>query len=356
MAISETLKSIGKRAHREWDDLVDRLNWGADKPVTTANYIGFGREDFLFLTGRVLRDRGIRRSERDDLLDNLVNNFKRFNSREIRGAEVEIRWGNHRFRRITDAEGYFLVEHQFAQDAQVTGDHDLWQEAEIEVVSTPQDGQVNAVFHADVVVPKRAAFGVISDIDDTILQTDVTSKLKLKMMLHTMLKNAGDRYAFSGVADFFQQLQFGPKEEGRNPFFYVSNSPWNLYDLLRDFLHLNHLPRGPVLLRDFGLPTENVVVEFRNHKDSMVRRILEVYPELPFILVGDSGEFDTDIYLRVARDYPGRILAIYIRDVQHERRAQRIRNLIEKADGVEIHLVADYAEASNHARKKGWIV
>ncbi|MTB53627.1 App1 family protein [Lewinella sp. W8] len=356
MAIRETLKSIGKLAHREWDDLVDRLNWGADKPVTTANYVGFGREDYLFLTGRVLRDRGIRRTERDDLLDNLVNNFKRFNSREIRGAEVEIRWGDHVFSRTTDDEGYFQVEHHCPPDAEVASTHALWQEAEIEVVSTPQNGTINATFHADVVVPTEAEFGVISDIDDTILQTDVTSRLKLKMMLHTLLKNAGNRFAFNGVADFYRQLQLGQDGEGFNPFFYVSNSPWNLYDLLRDFLHLNHLPRGPILLRDFGLPTENVVMEFRNHKDAMARRILKVYPELPFILVGDSGEHDTDIYLRIAQDFPGRILAIYIRDVQHERRAARIRKLIDEASGVEVHLVADYAEASAHARAKGWII
>lgn len=356
MAVRETLKSIGKLAHREWDELVDRLNWGADKPVTTANYVGFGREDYLFLTGRVLRDRGIRRRERDRLLDNLINNFKRFNSREIRGAEVKVRWGNHVFQRITDAEGYFQVEHKGAPEEKVAGNHKLWQEAEIEVVRTPQDGKLNAIFHADVVVPQRAEFGVISDIDDTILQTDVTSKLKLKMMLHTLLKNAGDRHAFGGVTDFYRELQLGADGEGFNPFFYVSNSPWNLYDLLRDFLHLNHLPRGPILLRDFGLPTENVVVEFRNHKASMVRRILTAYPDLPFILVGDSGEHDTDIYLQAARDFPGRVRAIYIRDVQDERRAQRIRGLVGQADGVNVKLVGDYGEASAHARERGWII
>jgi len=88
----------------------------------------------------------------------------------------------------------------------------------------------------------------------------------------------------------------------------------------------------------------------------MVDRILSTYPSLPFILLGDSGEHDTDIYLEAARKNPGRILAIYIRDVQHERRAKRIKNLIKTAGDIEVRLVGSYAEAAEHARGKGWVV
>lgn len=353
MALKDTLQSLGETVHREWDEVVDRLGWGRDKPVSVANYVGFGRENYLFLTGRVLRDRGIRRNERDGLLDNIVNNFKRFNSREINGAVVKITWGHHTFERTTDSEGYFHVEHNCSQNDQVASEHGLWQEAEVEIVSIPGEEEVGFVTHSDVVVPSVAEFGVISDIDDTILKTDVTSRLKLKMMVHTLLKNAGNRLAFAGVSDFYGALSLGKDGKGFNPFFYVSNSPWNLYDLLLDFLHLNHLPRGPILLRDFGLPKEDSSFSYKTHKADMVNKILTTYPELPFILVGDSGEHDTDIYLEAARNNPGRILAIYIRDVQHERRAKRIEALIETQTDVDVKLVATYQEAFEHARAKG---
>jgi phosphatidate phosphatase APP1 len=356
MALKETLGTLGKIAHREWDEIVDRLGWGRDKPVSIMNYVGFGREDYLYLTGRVLRDRGISREERDNLLDNVVNNFKRFNSREVRGAEVEITWGEHTFYRTTDREGYFHVEHHCSPGDHVESSHELWQEAEIKVVRIPREGDIAVTTHADVVVPRFAEFGVLSDIDDTILQTDVTSRLKLKTMVHTLLKNAGNRRAFSGVSDFYQALSLGPDGEGFNPFFYISNSPWNLYDLLLDFLHLNHLPRGPVLLRDFGLPSEDSITNYKTHKVDMVSKILSTYPDLPFILVGDSGEHDTDIYLEAARNNPGRILAIYIRDVQHERRARRIEKLIEGISDIEVKLVGSYEEAIEHAKEKGWVV
>ena len=356
MAISSALRSIGKFAHREWDELVDRLDWGNDKPVTVANYIGFGRPDYLFVTGRVLRDRGIRRNERDRLWDNISNNFKRFNSREIPGAKVRVIWGEHTFERTTNDEGYFHVEYACEPNHEVKDDDGLWQEAEITVLSVPEQKEpVDYVTHSPVVVPTRAEFGVISDIDDTILQTDVTSRFKLKTMVHTILKNAGSRRAFSGVSDFYNALKLGPDEAGFNPFFYVSNSPWNLYDLLMDFLSLNHFPRGPILLRDFGLPSSDDTFSYKTHKADMVSRILTVYPNMNFILVGDSGEHDTDIYLEAARNNPDRILCIYIRDVRHERRAQRIERLIEGASEIPVKLVGSYTEAHAHAREKGWV-
>ncbi|WP_157974519.1 App1 family protein [Lewinella sp. IMCC34183] len=350
------LTELAKDIHREWDNLVDRLRWGQDKPIDVANYTGFGRPDYLYLTGRVLRDRGIGRDERDQLWHNLVNNFKRFNSREIGEAEVEITWGGHTFQRTTDSEGYFQIEHHCSPEEAPQLDDLLWQEATVRVVSTPSDGPVNHVSHSDVVMPQEAEFGIISDIDDTILQTDVTSRFKLKTMMHTLLKNAADRRAFKGVSDFYLALQGGPDAKGYNPFFYVSNSPWNLYDVLVDFLHLNHLPRGPILLRDFGLPSEDIESTFRTHKADMVEKILSTYSHLPFILLGDSGEHDTDIYLEAARNNPDRILCIYIRDVQHEERAQRIESLIEDVSKINVKLVGSYEEAMVHAQKMGWIM
>ena len=99
--VQDALNWIG----RGWDRLVRRPNWGQDKPVTLADYRGFGRNDYLFLTGRVLRDRFIQTGEHDGLLRNLANNFKRFNSREIPGATVSIEWADHRFELTTDRTG-----------------------------------------------------------------------------------------------------------------------------------------------------------------------------------------------------------------------------------------------------------
>ena len=68
----------------------------------------------------------------------------------------------------------------------------------------------------------------------------------------TLLHNAHTRLPFEGVAGFYQALQRGRDGEAYNPVFYVSNSPWNLYDLLEDFLDVHGIPRGPLLLRDWS--------------------------------------------------------------------------------------------------------
>lgn len=355
MELNNTLNDLGKAVHRQWDLIADRLNWGADKPVVVANYRGFGRADHLYLTGRVLRDKAIGRSERVGLLRNVIDNFNRFNSREIPGAEVEIRWAGETFHRTTDAEGYFKVDVDFDRQLKLSTEAGNWQEAEITVLSTPDDGTVDFHTFAAVQVPAAGEFGIISDIDDTVLQTDVTSRLMLKAMWHTILKNAGDRRAFEQVADFYQALQFGPDGVGENPVFYLSNSPWNLYDLLADFLSINHLPKGTILLRDFGLPYQERVAEYQGHKTEMLHRILTTYPDLPFVLLGDSGEHDTDIYLAAARQYPDRIKQIYIRDVQHERRAQRVKSLIKNEADLPVLLIGSYEEAMAHARENGLV-
>lgn len=334
---------------REWDEIVDRLGWGRDKPVMVADYRGFARPNYLFLTGRVLRDRAISRAEQDRFLKNLVNNFKRFNSREIPGAHVTVDWQGHRFERITDGEGYFRIEEQFDPPVHFA-QPDLWQQAKITVDTTPEDGKVEVCTYVDIMVPQPGnEFGVITDIDDTVLQTDVTSRLKLKTMYHTLFRNAHTRTAFQQVSAFFHALQKGPDGQGNNPFFYVSNSPWNLYDLLADFLMINRMPKGPIMLRDFGLPYQDRPEDYRGHKLEQIERIMNAYPDLKFVLVGDSGEKDADIYLTIAGEFPKRIQAIYIRDVQHQKRTARVESLIERVTDISVKIVDSYEEAATHA-------
>lgn len=356
MPLKDTITSFSRTIHREWDEVVDRLGWGSDKPVFVANYTGYGRANYLYLTGRVLRDKAVSRNDRDGLLRNVVNNFKRFSTREIPGAEVKVEWQGKFFNATTDAEGYFKVEEDFATPFTFKTGSGPWQEAKISVISIPGEESVDYHTFARISVPQQAEFGVISDIDDTVLQTDVTSRLKLRTMWHTIVKNAGNRRAFSNAADFYRALQLGPDDAGENPVFYLSNSPWNLYDLLTDFLSINHFPRGPVLLRDFGLPYEERPEEYEGHKVETLRNILTAYPDLKFILLGDSGEHDTHIYLAAAREFPGRIQQVYIRDVQHERRARRIEKLVEANSDIPVRLIDSYEEAEEHARKHGYIV
>ncbi len=338
---------------QRWDRWTGRAQWGQNEPVFLADYRGFGRNDYLYLTGRVLRGEAVRSDAADGVLRNLANNFKRFNSREVPGARLTIEWADHQFDLTTDREGYFHLERSFAETVRLPNGT-LWHPAQVSVTRVPGPAEHPYTAAAEVLLPPAdAEFGVISDIDDTILQTDVTSRFKLRVLAHTLFKNAASRRGFAEVAEFFLALQRGPDNRGHNPVFYVSNSPWNLYDLLDDFLRLNELPKGPILLRDFGLPYRERPDGYRGHKMETVQRILHTYPALPFVLIGDSGEKDTDIYLTLATENPDRIKAIYIRDVRHEQRAQRVKALIDHHTHVSVHLVESYAIARRHAREQG---
>lgn len=316
-------------------------------------YRGYGRADGIFLNGRVLQTRSIFRSEdKDTGWQNFVKTLRRFNSHEVNDAELEVRLGDNVFEVTSDVEGYFHLEATLPK--KLTGLKTSWLEVQI-TLKSPSYSSGELLCPADVLLPRNAGFGVISDIDDTILKTDVTSLLKLKMLYLTFLKNASSRKAFREVGAFYQALELGPKEKSTNPFFYVSNSPWNLYDLLEDFLIINDLPKGPILLRDFGIPYQSSPEGYKGHKYEHAARILRTYPHLPFVMIGDSGENDADIYLELSRAFPGQVRAIYIRDVRHIKRSQRVAQLIREVADVDIRLIRNYREAALHATDKGLI-
>lgn len=173
----------------------------------------------------------------------------------------------------------------------------------------------------------------------------------------TFLNNAHTRLPFAGVSEFYRSLQLGRNGKRNNPFFYVSSSPWNLYDLLIDFLDLNSIVEGPLLLRDYGLDEFPEKASHTSHKLKEIENILIAYPKLNFVLVGDSGQDDPKIYSEIVTKFPDRILAIYIRDVQV---ADKERIAVEVSKGlgttnVEMIIVDNTVEAGEHALKIGLI-
>ena len=169
-------------------------------------------------------------------------------------------------------------------------------------------------------------------------------------------KNARTRLPFRGVAAFYAALQRGSTGNAGNPIFYVSSSPWNLYDFLEEFLSVQEIPPGPLLLRDWGMrsrPSSSA-----RHKLGRIEQILGMYPNLRFVLIGDSGEVDPEIYRTVIANHPQRILAAYIRNVTpHPERMSSIQALIEevRAVGCTMVLSNDTVSAAIHAAERGWI-
>jgi phosphatidate phosphatase APP1 len=151
-------------------------------------------------------------------------------------------------------------------------------------------------------------------MDDTVLESRVTQWQTAAQL--AFLHNARTRKPLEGVAGLYQAFHRGRDGRGPNPIFYVSASPWNLYDLLEDFLELNAIPQGPLLLRDVDLDRVSWHGETQSRsKVESMHMLIERYPSLKWVLVGDSGQVDAQLYAETALKYPGRIIAVYIRDI-----------------------------------------
>ena len=338
---------------------------GTPDPVQVLPYRDFGTAGRLELCGRVLEDEGGPTQGRDDSLwFNVLATWRRLESDEVPGARVVARLGGRSWEAVSDREGYvrWTIEPPPEVAAAVAGGG--WVDVEVEIAELPGDMlRRHGLAHGgravgEVLVPSPAArFAVVSDLDDTIVETGATKKLV--MARNTFLRNAHTRLPFEGVGAFYRALARGGGAGGPNPVFYVSSSPWNLYDLLRDFLSLHGLPDGPLLLRDLGLDRTRLLAgSHDDHKLAQIRRVLETYPHLPLILLGDSGQRDPEIYRRVVEEHPGRVLAVYLRDVTRTKgRSAEIADLWREAveGGVEMVLAEDTVAAAESAAARGWI-
>jgi phosphatidate phosphatase APP1 len=339
------------------DDYYDSLKLRLRKllgigPVHLLSYLGYGTRHTLYMRGRVISHYDVVPAEdNDSIWENLLNMYRRFNSHEIPHARVRARFGQQEQVITADEEGFFWVELELDQPSP---SESVWHTVELELLDYADQAGARATGQI-LVPPNDAQFGVISDLDDTVIQTDILHLLKLAR--NVFLRNARSRLPFAGVAEFYLALQQGT-QGSYNPIYYVSNGPWNLYDLLTDFFEVRHIPPGPFFLLDLGTTHDHLIrAEPRQHKLGSIKTILETQPNLPFILIGDSGEVDPEVYLRMVRDFPGRIPVIYIRDVTaaaHDEAIQQIVAQVREA-GSEMLLVPDTVAAAVHAVERGFI-
>lgn len=347
------------------DDFVDarwrhlRKRWGNPGVPSIQAYHGFANDRFAWFHGRVLTNPPNELpSETDSWWDNLRNTYERIESDEVPGVEIEIEFGDNVYRTFTDEEGYYHIETPHLPDVEHPT---ACRTATVRIVNSERISRDDSVRFCKVFTPPASAkFGIISDIDDTVMHTGVTGLLTVLKL--TFLHNARTRKPLEGVSALYRAMQVGsgPDCPHNNPIFYVSSSPWNLYDLLEDFFELGGIPSGPILLRDLGFDENKLLAQGHGHKRDKACRILDAYPDLPFVLFGDSGQEDAALYAEVAEKYPRRIRAIFIRDVDPDQTSYRDEAVAEAikltaALGIPMHLVSDSNEVAQVALAMGMI-
>ncbi|MFP4093394.1 MAG: App1 family protein [Cyclobacteriaceae bacterium] len=332
-----------------------RIRKGKLGEIMIFPYRGYGNQHEINIMGRVLENNGLAKPHPEDSTwTNIKAMTRRYMSREIPHVYLKANFlGEEKIVKANE-EGYFHLQMPYQQTADP---EELWHTIHFRMIDRIIPEQTDISARGEILIPDRKSdYGIISDIDDTVLISKTTNRIEIIRM--AMMYNATTRTAFRDVAEFYRALQKGSDGQRHNPFFYVSSSPWNMYDMLEDFFQLRGLPKGPILLRDIGLTATRFIKEKHSkHKLEKIRRIMAYNPGLSFILIGDSGQHDPEIYQQVTVEFPGRVKAIYIRDVTSPKRKALVRSIADEvsAQGIDFVIKTKTSEAVTHAENVGFI-
>ena len=319
-------------------------------------YRGYASGRRVLVQGRVQEHRHIPvATATDSVWRNLLSTFKRVDADPLPHATVRVTIAGTQHDVQADDEGFIRAWLELAEPLPAS---EPWHPVEFQLLDGTRTNRAEPRATGEVRVPTdAAAFGVISDLDDTVIQSRITSFLQAARTV--MLGNARTRLPFPGVAAFYRALERGADDERLNPIFYVSSSPWNIHDLVAEFLDIQGIPRGPITLRDWDIVLSALTSShLGTFKEPVINEILELYPELPFILIGDNSQQDPEIYRGLLDKHPGRILGIYIRNVDaNPERSASVQALAEQvlAAGSTLVLADDTYAAATHAAKQKWI-
>jgi len=325
------------RVEKAWDAARLRRK-RTPKDFRIESYLGHGGPHGVVVRGRVLDDPPPSDAVAGEGVGAaLLRTLRGFVTDELPDVPLRVTVTGTTTEVTSDREGYFLVRLQ-PDDLESP-----WTNGTVELAAPFRGVTAAHTTPVQVRVPgAEARFGVISDVDDTILETGV--QRVARMVKQTVTGSALTRTSFAGAPELYRDLA-----AGGNPFFYVSSSPWNLFPFLLAFLRHQDFPRGPVLLRDLLGTSAG-----REAKAVRLHEILDLHPQLRFVLMGDSGEHDPRIYADLVRAYPGRVLAVYIREVRLDPGDGRVEEVSSAwAEDVPFVLAPDSDTMRRHAASIG---
>ncbi|QCK15162.1 App1 family protein [Mangrovivirga cuniculi] len=346
------LKKIIRKTESQFDKIQYEVKekFGLFDEVIIYPFRGYGNQNRAVIQGRILEKEPIIHEDKelpDTFWTNLKKTWKRYESDEIPGVSIKGELYGYEARCTSDNEGYFTLEFNDIESVSLVNG---WHNVNLEITDMPFDLDYNKTALGEILIcEQQNPFGIISDVDDTIIVSDAMHSIK---RIITMISNdAPSRVPFEGVSEFYHGLI----HHNRNPLFFVSGSSYNLYDMLVNFCEHHDIPKAPFILRDLGIDkTQWIRQDSEPYKISNIEKIFEMYPKLKFILIGDSGQHDPEIYLKVYQEYPDRVLAIYIRHVYTDERKVEVEKMSDQTK-VPFLIMETSKDAYSHAKENGWI-
>lgn len=306
MARPHAAAVIEDAVHRRVDQLLRGRGWR----TRTVAHTGYGNADFVRVLARVVLSRRQDPRPGADAADagatdrelavaeSTHRGWRAFITSPAVGVPVVVHVGDQEARTITDRGGYV--------DLVVRG-HGLapgWHEAALDAEGALPAQAVVQVIGADT------TFGLVSDIDDTVMVTSLPRPLIAAW--NTLVRHEQARHVVPGMATMYRSLL---AERPGAPIFYLSTGAWNTAPTLTRFLRRYGYPAGPLLLTDWGPTNTGWFRSGQEHKSESLHRLAREFPQIRWVLVGDDGQHDPKIYGDFARDRPDRVEAIAIREL-----------------------------------------
>ena len=312
-------------------------------------YRGYANEREIIMYGHVFKSKDPNAFRLDQkLLKHALTIFQLFRIKTLSNVNVEFHFKDIRFETKTLKDGYFHFRVPYSKEL-ISGWHTAVVKAYLK--DTHIEGQ------GEFIKPYSGVYGLISDIDDTFLISHSNTFFKKIYILLT--RNIKRRKIFDGVLEHYQLLATAGRlqKSESNVFFYVSSSEWNLYGFIESFTKRNNFPKAVIQLKNIKRGLLDLLFTgggSHDHKFNKIKSIIEFYPELRFILLGDDSQKDPFIYERIVKLFPKRVEAIYIRQTAISKKIKVITTMKTISS---LHVDTCYflqsSEAMEHSRNRG---
>ena len=277
--------------------------FGRDE-IAVAVHHAFGTRRHFIIEGRVLeREDGREVRPGDSQTTNFLRTVRSLHAEEQKGVPLCLRFADHTWELRSDSEGYFALKGETPPQA-APG----WHSVLIEVPGNPAHTEAKVL-----IVPDGETIGIISDIDDTVVFSEVGDHTRL--LAHTFLENPLQRRAVPGVAAHYRGIAARNAHPESAPVIYLTAAPRHLLPAIGEFLAHNNFPVGPIIAKKVTVGGGDPLLDQERYKLERIEAILDELPDVRFVLSGDDGERDPEVYRKIREKHPSRVEAVYIRRV-----------------------------------------
>ncbi len=256
-------------------------------------YTGYGGDGWIRVLCRVL----LARPSAVEKARSTIRGWRSFVSIPVADSPVTVRVGQHEF--IVNADRGGVVDVDLAVDLE-PGQHAISLQA-------PGSDEVEA--RIDVVRPD-ARLGVVCDIDDTVMVTALPRPFLAAW--NTFVLDEHARRPVPGMAVMLERLV---RENPGTPVVYLSTGAWNVAPTLDRFMSRHLYPSGTLLLTDWGPTHDRLFRSGREHKRTSLERLAREFPRIRWVLIGDDGQHDEELYRAFIDSHPQNVAAVAIRQL-----------------------------------------